>query len=299
MIHDAGTLAGIRSSGAYVLGVGVHNAATARLAERSGFDVLWVSSLETSTAKMLPDANVITFTEMADVVRDIRRATSIPVLVDADNGYGSDETAVRAAQEFYSAGATAMCIEDNAFPKRCSFYEGVNRLLEDPDTFCRRIEAVRTAVARDRLEIIARTEGLVAGLGVQETVERVRAYVNAGADAIFVQTNKLTIREFELVLNETRGLAPIVVTPTALPEVSASQLHALGADVVIYSNVVIRTITKALSDTLANLREKESLNDLSSQIAPLEAIFDLAGTYNWIGSSGSSLEPSRSRDLKK
>src|SRR2546421_619817 len=140
-------LAGTRDSGAYILGVGVHNAATARLVERAGFGVLWLSSLEISTAKALPDANVITSVEVS--------------------------------------------------------------------------------------EIIARTEALVAGLGVAEAVERARAYVEAGADAIFVQTNTSTIAEFEWVLGEIHMFAPIVIAPTALPNVPAARLHGLGADVII------------------------------------------------------------------
>src|SRR2546430_1988458 len=133
MIEDVGYLEGLRSAGCPVLGVGVHNAITASLVERAGFDVLWLSSLEVSTAKLLPDANVITFSEVAHTIREIRRATTLPIIVDADNGYGSDETAMRAAQEFRDAGATAICLEDNAFPKRGSFYTGVGRQLEDRD----------------------------------------------------------------------------------------------------------------------------------------------------------------------
>ena len=274
-------LAGIRDSGAYILGVGVHNAATARLVEHAGFGVLWLSSLEISTAKALPDANVITSVEVAEIAREIRRATRLPMIVDADNGYGSNETAVRAAQAFHAAGVAAMCIEDNAFPKRNSFYQGIDRQLEDAAAFGGRIRAIRRAVGDDRFEIIARTEALVAGLGVAEALERARAYVEAGADAIFVQTNTSTIAEFEWVLGEIHMFAPIVIAPTALPNVPAARLHGMGADVIIYSNVVIRTIAKALSQTLASLSEAQCLGPLYDDIASMEAIFELSGAYDW------------------
>ena len=283
--RDPGMLARIRSSGQYALGVGVHNAFTACLAERAGFDVLWLSSLEVSTSKLLPDINVITFSEVASIVKEIRLATTLPIFVDADNGYGSDDTAFRAAREFGCAGATAICIEDNAFPKRGSFYRGVDRHLEDTDGFCQRIEKVRRAI-KDRQEIIARTEALVAGFGAQAAIERARAYIEAGANAVFVQTNKSTLEEFRAVLSEIRTLAPIVITPTALPDVPADELHSLGADVIIYSNVVMRTITRAVNQVLTELKEKQCLSGVHNQITSMEALFELTKAYDWISGSG-------------
>lgn len=281
MMNYTDFLSNIRSSGHYALGVGIHNAITAGLAERAGFDALWLSSLEVSTAKLLPDANLITFTEVTSILREIRRATTLPIIVDADNGYGSNETAIRAAQEFMFAGATAICFEDNAFPKRGSFYEGVSRRLEDTDTFCRRIERVRQAVD-GHAEVIARTEGLIAGLSVNETIKRVRAYVKAGAHAVFIQTNSVREADFRTVLSEVRMLAPIVITPTTLPETPASEFHAQGADVIIYSNVVMRTIARAISRTLTELREKQFLGCVTDQIAPLEDLFELTRVDDWI-----------------
>lgn len=277
-------LSNLRSSGHYALGAGVHNAITAGLAERADFDALWLSSLEVSTSRLLPDVNIITLTEVASILREIYLATNLPIIVDADNGYGSDETARRAAQEFAFAGATAICFEDNAFPKRGSFYEDVERRLEDTTTFCRRIEKVRQAV-EGRAEIIARTEGLIAGLSVSETIKRIRAYVRAGANAIFIQTNKARAGDFWTVLSEVRTLAPIVITPTTLPDTSASDFHAQGVDVIIYSNVVMRTIVRAVSQTLTDLRDKPFLSSVSDQIAPLEDLFELTRVNDWIDKS--------------
>ncbi|HZS77198.1 MAG TPA: isocitrate lyase/phosphoenolpyruvate mutase family protein [Ktedonobacteraceae bacterium] len=276
-----GYLAGIRAAGRYALGVGVHNAITASLVEQAGYQVLWLSSLEVSASKMLPDANVITLSEMGQVLREITSATRLPVLVDADNGYGSDETARRAAQEFQAAGATAMCIEDNAFPKRGSFYANVDRHLEDIDTFCRRIRKVRQSVG-NQLEIIARTEGLIAGIGVRDTIRRAYAYREAGADALFIQTNAATQEAFMEVLSEVRELAPIVITPTSLPAFSAPQLHAAGADIIIYSNVIIRSILKTVSDALSQLKREQRLGAVQGQMAPLGELFDVTRAYEWL-----------------
>jgi phosphoenolpyruvate phosphomutase len=259
----------------YLVGAGMHNALTARLAEDAGFDVLWLSSLELSTAMLLPDVNVITFVEVARVLREVSRATSLPVIVDADNGYGSDETTVRAGSEFALAGAAAVCIEDNAFPKRNSFYAVADRELEDKECFSHRIGLLR-ATLPETVDVVARTEGLIAGLGVRPTVERALSYVEAGANGIFVQVNRATVDEFAEVLRSIRAVAPIVVTPTALPEVSAAELHRMGADVVIYSNAVVRTIVAALERSLARLRAEERLSPLDGEIAPLDHVLQLA-----------------------
>lgn len=283
MFEDIRKLANMGLSAHYALGVGVHNAVTASLVERAGFDVLWLSSLEISTAKLLPDANVITFNEVSDILREIKRTTTLPILVDADNGYGSDETAIRAAQEFCSAGATAICLEDNAFPKRNSFYIGIERHLEDIEIFCQRIKKVRQRVD-PHLEIIARTEGLVAGKGAKETIERAYAYIDAGADALFVQSGEFTGEDFEKVLREIRGNVPIITTPTALPEVSAEQLHAMGVDVIIFSNVVIRTIIKSVSEVLSILLQKQRFGGVQDRMLPLEDLFEITHAYDWFDS---------------
>lgn len=270
-------LGALHAEGRSAVGVGVHDGVGALLAQRSGFDLLWLSGLELSASKGLPDANVITITEMAERVREVRRGTDRPLLVDADNGYGSDETAVRAGVEYAALGATAICMEDNRFPKRCSFYPGYERPLEDADRFAERLVHVSAAL-RGGAELIARTEALVAGHSAEEAVERARLYHRAGADAVFVQTTADRVDDFARVLGEIRGLCPIVVTPTALPGWTATQLAAAGATAVIYSNVVIRAIVRAVREVLTTLRGAESLASVLGGIAPLDEVFDLVGS---------------------
>ena len=127
------------------IGVGVHDGLTARLAEIAGFDLVWVGSLEVSARFGFPDRNLITSPEMASVISEVRAATDLPIFVDADNGYGSDLTAMRAAALFEAAGAQTMVIEDNAFPKENSLVVGHSRQLVDVDSFVTRLGAVRAA----------------------------------------------------------------------------------------------------------------------------------------------------------
>jgi phosphoenolpyruvate phosphomutase len=236
------------------LGVGVHDALTARLAQRSGFDVAWLGSLEVSARYGVRDANVLTMTEMAAVTAEVRAACRLPIYVDADNGYGSDATAVRAARLIEAAGADAMCLEDNVFPKRNSLLLGVDRPLLEPDDFADRLAAV--CKSRSRMAVIARTEALVAGLGIDAAVQRLHRYAETGVDALFVQVNQDSKDLLQPTLEQVRGLLPVVLAPTALPEVPAAQFGRWGASTVLFANLVLRTMVAALPPAMAAVRRE-------------------------------------------
>ena len=111
------------------LAAGAHDALSAKLAEEAGFDAIWASGFGISAVQAVPDANILTMTETLDAVRRMCDAVTIPVVADCDNGYGNAINVMRTASEFERAGAAGICIEDNVFPKRCSFYAGVRREL--------------------------------------------------------------------------------------------------------------------------------------------------------------------------
>jgi phosphoenolpyruvate phosphomutase len=236
------------------LGVGVHDALTARLAERSGFDVVWLGSLEVSARCGVPDANVLTMTEMAAVTAEVRAACRLPVYVDADNGYGDDLVAARAARLFEAAGADAVCLEDNVFPKRNSLLPGLDRPLVGPGEFAERLAVV--CKSRTRMAVIGRTEALVAGLGVDAAVSRLRRYAEAGVDALFVQVNRDSRDLLRPTLEQLDGLLPVVLAPTALPDVPAERFGSWGAGTVLFANLVLRTMIAALPRTMAAVRER-------------------------------------------
>ncbi|MBQ1023938.1 isocitrate lyase/PEP mutase family protein [Micromonospora sp. C95] len=267
------------STDARLIGVGAHDALTASLVQRSGFDVAWVGSFEASTYRRMPDINVITSTEMADSVRAVRTGCDLPVFVDADNGYGTDDAAARALDQFAAAGADAMCLEDNAFPKRNSLYSTQERALEDPEAFSRRL--ARLVGKKTGVRIIARTEALVAGLGPEEAVRRLDRYADTGVDGLFVQANTRHADQLGEVLDRTAGRIPIVLAPTALPEVAVDQFFDMGANVVIYANVVSRAAVRSVSRMLATLREARSLDSVTADISGLDEIFALTGAQEW------------------
>jgi phosphoenolpyruvate phosphomutase len=262
------------SSTGIEVGVGVHDALTARLVERAGFGLLWLGSLEVCSRFGIPDRNLLTPTEMASVIREVRAVTNLPVYVDADNGYGSDFCATRAVRDFEAAGAYAICVEDNAFPKRNSLVVGEARELVPCDEFVVRLS--KMTESRKGLRVIARTEALVAGFGIDEAVRRLRAYAQAGADGLFVQVNSSCRDQLFPVLEQVRNLLPVILAPTALPEVPLEEFSRLGVSTVFFANVVVRRLMTALSGTLSDLRRSCRLADVEDTIAPVGEVLRLA-----------------------
>jgi len=273
------------------VGVGVHDALTARLAERSGFDTLWLGSLEVSSSRGLPDVNLLSLHDMAAATRDVRSASTLPLLVDVDTGYGSDETAVRALLELEAAGAFAICIEDSAFPKRNSLFPVAGRSLEDAEVFTRRLR--KLVAARRSVKIIARTEALVAGLGPEAAISRLQSYAEAGADALFAQVDHTNRDSLPPVVRAVRGLAPVVLAPTALPGYSVQDWEEVGADVVLFANVVVRTMVSSLSRMLVKLRDAGSASSVDDDLVSLPDLFSLTDTAGWI-SEGRPTDPAQS-----
>jgi phosphoenolpyruvate phosphomutase len=264
----------VRRSRQQLAGVGVYDAFGACSAERAGFDVLWLSSLEVSAAKGLPDRNIINATQMATVLGEIRLGSVLPVIVDADNGYGSDENAVLAARRYALLGATAMSIEDNSYPKTNSLITGVARELVEADVFSTRIRRVRAALEERsaQLEVIARTEALVAGQGPAEALARCVAYREAGADAVFVQFNKDSVDEFLELIPAVCELGPVVIAPTELPKLSYADFFAMGVDIVINANIGSRSRVRTESEVFRKVRQTGRLADVDDYLVPVSEL---------------------------
>ncbi|MER6333571.1 isocitrate lyase/phosphoenolpyruvate mutase family protein [Streptomyces sp. NPDC001034] len=265
-VHDTT----LRPAPATSIGVGVHDALTARMVQSAGFDLLWLGSLEVCSRFAIPDRNLLTPTEMTSVIREVKAATTLPVYVDADNGYGSDLTAARAVRAFEDAGAHTVVIEDNVFPKRNSLAAEESRDLMDTEEFARRLE--RVTAERKNLRIVARCEALVAGLGVDEAVRRMRRYAETGVDGLFVQVNKKCKDQLFPALEQVRGLLPITLAPTSLPEVPLETFAEYGATTVLFANVVVRRMLATLPGMLATLRDECLLSAVEPDIAPVEQV---------------------------
>jgi phosphoenolpyruvate phosphomutase len=264
-------------SAGIVLAAGAHDALSAKLAEEAGFDAIWASGFGISAVQALPDANILTLTETLEAVRRIVDAVDIPVIADCDNGYGNAINVMRTAAEFERAGAAGICIEDNEFPKRCSFYAGVRRELVPVGEHARKIQAATSARRDASFLVIARTEALIAGLGLDEALLRARAYADAGADAVLVHSKSRDFRELQAFSGKWDKPVPLVAVPTTYPEVTVEELEQAGFSLAIFANQALRAAIVAMRDTLREIRREGRVSTVESRIAPLEEVYALVG----------------------
>jgi phosphoenolpyruvate phosphomutase len=270
-----------------VVAVGAHDAMSARLIEGFGFDAVWVSGFGVSAmAYGLPDLNVITMTETLEATRRIAGVTSLPVVVDCDNGYGGFSNVVRTIVEFDRAGVAAVCIEDNLFPKRNSLYQGQSqRELIKPSEQARRLRAAKEAQESESFVLIARVEALIAGHGVDAAVDRAVAYAEAGADAVLIHSKDKTLWEIESFLEQWRGTGiptPLVAVPTLFPDYTADELASKGFGMVILANQPMRASVLAMEQTLTLLRNEGKPAAADPHIAKVDHIFELVKTRETI-----------------
>jgi phosphoenolpyruvate phosphomutase len=257
--------------------VGAHNGLTAKLAEEAGFDGVWAGGFEITAARAMPDASVLSMAEHLEVTGQINDATALPVVADCDNGFGNAINVMRLVRECEKLGVAGISIEDNVFPKRCSFYSSTKRELESIDEFVGKIRAAKETQRDADFVVIARTEAFIAGWGLEEALKRGRAYADAGADLILVHSKLATPDEVKAFAERWDGKTPLAVVPTIFKQTSARELFAMGFRLVIFANQGIRAAVKAVREALAELRRAEFAAAVDPRIVPLEEIYELVG----------------------
>jgi len=260
-----------------VLAAGAHDALSAKLAEEAGFDAIWASGFGISAVQAVPDANILTLTETLEAVRRIVDAVGIPVIADCDNGYGNAINVMRTAAEFERAGAAGICIEDNEFPKRCSFYAGVRRDLVAAEEHAQKVRAATAARRDPGFLVIARTEALIVGLGIEEALRRARAYAAAGADAVLVHSKSPDFGELRAFSEAWDEPVPLVAVPTTYGSVSAAELRAAGFRMAIFANQALRAAIVAMREALREMRRTGCAASVDGRIAALEDVYALVG----------------------
>jgi phosphoenolpyruvate phosphomutase len=257
--------------------LGAHDALSAKLAEEAGFDAIWASGFGISAVNALPDANILTMSETLDAVRRMSDAVRIPVIADCDNGFGNAINVMRTVAEYERAGAAGICIEDNIFPKRCSFYAGVRRELVPVEEHARKIQAAKAAQGGLDFVVIARTEAFIAGWGTQEALKRARAYAEAGADAVLVHSKSSGFDELRDFTAAWDGRCPLVAVPTTYANITAADLAAAGFKLVIFANQALRAAVKAMRHSLSILKNAGQPSAVDEYIASLPEIYELVG----------------------
>jgi phosphoenolpyruvate phosphomutase len=216
--------------------VGAHNGLSAKLAERAGFEGIWASGFEISAAHGIPDANILTMADNLEVARQMVAAVNLPIVADCDNGYGNAINVIHMVRHYEAAGIAAVCIEDNVFPKRCSFYAGVERELATVEEHAGKIRAAKEAQRSRDFAVIARTEALIAGWGMEEALTRARAYADAGADMILIHSKAKGPEEIIAFAKAWDRNAPLVCVPTTYKTASVKMLHEAGFKMIIFAN---------------------------------------------------------------
>jgi phosphoenolpyruvate phosphomutase len=276
---EGSRLRSMLDSGQLVRVIGVHDGITAILAEQAGFDALWVGGLAVSTAHGVPDAGLLTMTELHQAAVQVKLATALPVIADVDAGFGDVNVVRRMVRLYESGGIDAVCIEDKQYPKRNSFREG--HLLEEPARFVRKIEATKLAQTTGDFMVIARLESLIAGAGMADALDRAGRYAEAGADALLVHSRAGTpheIAEFCAGWRHTGRSLPILVVPTTYHGIHWQELWAVGVSAVIYANQLMRASVSAARQLLSDLSAAGSTTRMEPRIASLQDLFDLTGT---------------------
>jgi len=253
-----------------------HNPLSARLAEEAGFDGIWASGFELSAAYGVPDASLLSLTQHLDMTRAMIEQVGVPVVADIDTGYGNAINVLHVAAAYGAAGAAAVVMEDKVFPKDTSLLAGGRQELVRIEEFQGKIEAAREAGKANDVIVVARTEALIADLGLEEALRRGMAYAEAGADLLLVHSRQKTPDEIVAFAERWQGAIPLVIVPTAYPELTEAKVRALGKiRIVIYANHALRAAVGAMRQVFAQIRRDGGIHNVDKQIASVEDIFVL------------------------
>jgi len=259
---------------------GAFDVMSAKLAEMNGFDAIWASGFGIASTRALPDAGILTMTELLDAVTFMAEACDIPVIADCDTGYGGPNNVAHLVKKFENAGIAGICIEDKIFPKQNSLLENGRQELISEKEFVAKIIAAREAKQNKEFMIIARTEALIAGMGMNEAIKRAHAYEDAGADAILIHSKKDTPNEIFEFSDMWNGNIPLVVVPTSYPSVNLDELISHKIRMVIYANQSLRVAHAAMSRVLQEINKTKSLSEVEEKMSTMEQIFELQEMYN-------------------
>jgi 2-methylisocitrate lyase-like PEP mutase family enzyme len=251
-MNPASQLRGLLQAGEIVMAPGAPDSITARLVQKAGFPAVYMTGFGATASRLgTPDIGLLSQTEMTGHARDMVRAVDIPVIADADTGYGGPSNIHRTVREYLQAGVAAIHLEDQVAPKRCGQMAGIR--LMDADENVRRLRCAVESRGDGDLLIIGRTDALPAA-GIDEAVRRAKLYQQAGVDLVFVDGIK-TVAEVEAVARAVSGPKVVsLVDGTPAAALTAAQLQSMDFSVVFYAVTALFTAVRAVSGALAELR---------------------------------------------
>jgi 2-methylisocitrate lyase-like PEP mutase family enzyme len=262
----------------YTMAPGAYDTLTARLVEQAGFAAVYLTGGGYSRANGYPDLGLLTLSENVRFIGLTVEAVGIPVIADADTGYGNAINVIRTVREYEKAGVAAFHIEDQVAPKKCGHYEG-KEVISTAEMVGKIHAAVDTRQDTD-LVIIARSDARAVE-GLAAAIDRVNAYLEAGADVGFVEAPQ-NVEELRIVGRQVKGPALVnVFEGGKTPMVPASELEAMGFRLGIYPSQTHRAAIRAAQRVLAVLKEDGDISRIEGDLAAFQEREDAVGTDRW------------------
>ena len=256
---------------------GVYDGISARLASDAGFPALYASGGAIARSTGVPDIGLLTLTEVVDRVRQIVQASARPVIADADTGFGNEVNVKRTVQLFRSAGVSAFHLEDQEFPKRCGHLDG--KSLVSVQDMCKKVSVAKKYA--EEVLVIARTDA-IAVTGFNDAIERACAYVDAGADMLFVEAPQ-TIEQIEAIAKRAPGPKLINMFYSGkTPLVSTEDLQAMGYQLIIIPSDLQRAAVTAMKDILEVIKRDGNSGAIADGMMTFEEREQLVRTKDFL-----------------
>ena len=256
----------------------VENAKVVKDEKINSFDAIWISSLTDSTAKGKPDIELVDMTSRINTINEIMEVSSKPIILDGDTG-GLIEHFVFNIKTIERMGVSAIIIEDKIGLKKNSLFgTDVEQTQDSIENFCEKIKAGKKALITDEFMIIARIESLILKQGMDDAINRAKAYIDAGADGIMIHSREKEpdeIFEFCEKFNEFAPNVPLVVVPTSFNQVYEEEFAKKGVNIVIYANHLIRSAYPSMVETATTILENERCKEVDDKCLPIKEILTL------------------------
>lgn len=294
MTHRVSTGAQLRrilEPGKLVVAPGAYDCIGARLIQQAGFSVCYMTGAGTAAALGFPDYGLLSFTEMADNAARITAAIDLPVIADADTGFGNELNVVRTVREYERRGLAGLHLEDQAFPKKCGHLEE-KRVIGGAE-FVAKIRAAVAARSDPDFYIIARTDAR-ASLGMREAIDRANAALEAGADMAFVEAAQ-SMEELAEIPKAVKGPCLLnVVWKGKTPDVAFDRACAMGYRLAILPGLLFKSAMATFDEVLHETRTLGRHAAIRNELRP-QQVFDRLGAREWDALStqysGDALKP--------
>ena len=259
-----------------ILVPGIYDAFSAKIFKQAGFKVLYMTgSGLTASLTGMPDVGILTMTEMVNQARNIVNAVDLPLICDADDGYGNPINVIRTVKEYERAGVAGIHIEDQVAPKKCGHFE--DKQVIPAEEMVKKIEAAHYAREDDQFLLIARTDSRSVK-GLEEALKRARLYFEAGADMIFVESPQ-SVDELKTISGELSDIPLLVnmVEGGKTPILPFEDLQEMDFKIVLYPTSSIRAVAKALQELAEGLCRKKGTKDFETRLVTFEERNEITG----------------------